>query len=214
MARKSTKKTPVMTDEAQQAIAAGMPEADALAQFGRILTDEEEAAATAAAEAEATAAAEAEAEAAAAAAAAAEAEAAAGTEASDDPEVTGASDAVEVLTTQLAAANDKLVDVKVELKAAQRELDSIKAAQTGLLDIARAAVNKMQIALGGATLDLTGLSADALISQYAATLTAFTNKYPVGGKATASEERPDNLEATASTPKSDAIRRASQFNPA
>jgi len=222
MASKSAKKITVMTDAAQQAIAAGMPEEEALAMHGRVLTDEE---AEAAAKAEADAAAAASADPKPKAGEADEegegGEPAAKPKAGDSgsegsgnaPAPKSEAPGTDVLAAQLATANDKLVDARVELKTATTKLATLEASVGGLLDIARSAVNKMQIAMGGTPMDLTGLAADALISQHASTLKAFNEKYPVGGKATASAERPDTLDTPDASPKAAAVRRASQFNP-
>jgi len=91
--------------------------------------------------------------------------------------------ALTALSSQVKSLTDELIEAKVSLKAMTGERDVLAAAQTGLMKIAASAVSRMQIALGGAAQDLSHLDANALVAQHAAVEKAFTERFPVGGKA-------------------------------
>lgn len=132
-----------------------------------------EAAAAAATEA---AAAEAAATEATAAAEAAAAEAAAGnTAAFAEPS------AVTLLQGQLATANASLLAVSVEAAGYKSQLAASSATHEGLLAIARAAVGKMAVALGGSAEASATLDAASVIAQYTQTEATFNSKFKVGG---------------------------------
>ncbi len=87
---------------------------------------------------------------------------------------------VHLLTTQLNTAQTALVAKEAEILNLKASVDAMKASQDGLLQIARGAVNKMQIALGGAgTSD--ALDAAAVIAAHAQVSETFLTKFKVGG---------------------------------
>jgi signal peptide peptidase SppA len=197
----------VITAAAQQAIQAGVPEAEALELHGAVETDadaEAQAAAEAAAAAEAQAAAEGGAE-------GEGSEAAAGEGVTAETVPTPDTSAIDALSRQISELNTALVDTKVELAQANTALAKATAAESGLLDIARASVQKMQIALGGSPQDLNHLDATTLLQQHAAVEKAFLERYPVGGKGKVSS---DKLEVVTDAPAmhSPAVKRAVSFS--
>jgi len=151
------------------------------------------AAAAAAAAAEGTdpaATAEATAAAAAAATAAAEASAAAGTAAATAIQAEG--ELVKFLRGELATATANAITTGV--KVAQLEAQAQVTAETfpKLLEIARGAVGKMKVALGGNAEAAAAMTAVEVITAHAETSDLFLKKFKVGGAAgtAASTERP------------------------
>lgn len=65
----------------------------------------------------------------------------------------------------------------------QTAVDALETTRDSLMGVAVAATHRMQIPLGGAATDLSSLSAENLLAQYQSTLAAFEKRFPVGGKA-------------------------------
>lgn len=186
----------VITAAAAAAMAAGVPEEEALqlhgAEEGAAAADENQASAG-------------------------EASAADGApEAGGEQEAEGASTdegkgaqydaALTALSSQVKNLTDELIEAKVNLKATTSERDVLAAAQTGLMKIAASAVSRMQIALGGAAQDLSHLDANALVAQHAAVEKAFTERFPVGGKASVDLSKEEDSAKTPTTVQAAAAR--------
>lgn len=92
------------------------------------------------------------------------------------------------LATQLAEASAEVATLKVNLRTAEAERDEAVSAEAGLVKIAIAAVNRMQIAMGAAPTKLEGMSASAVIDQYNRSYTQFNQRYKVGSTAQVPEE--------------------------
>lgn len=91
--------------------------------------------------------------------------------------------AVEVLTSQLAAANDALVASKVETATLKAQVETHKVTHDGLLAIARSAVGRMSVALGGNSEISANLDAVTVVAEYARITEVFNTKFKVGGVA-------------------------------
>lgn len=114
--------------------------------------------------------------------------------------------ALTALSSQVKNLTDELIEAKVNLKATTSERDVLAAAQTGLMKIAASAVSRMQIALGGAAQDLSHLDANALVAQHAAVEKAFTERFPVGGKASVDLSKEEDSAKTPTTVQAAAAR--------
>jgi signal peptide peptidase SppA len=158
----STKKA--LTEQEIAALSAGAPDvsAEALA-----------AAAALAAETDASAALVAQAEADAAAALAAETDTSASTDADDK--------IVAFLQTELKAANEAILSMKVDAKIAADKLVETQAVFEPMLAIVRKSVANMQVALGGSALDLESQSATQVLAEHKRVGDTFASKFKAGG---------------------------------
>lgn len=103
--------------------------------------------------------------------------------------------ALSVVQAQLITANDALVASKVEAATFKAQAEAQKVTHDGLLAIARAAIGKMNVALGGSAETVAALDASSAIAEYSRISEVFTSKFKVGGVA-----------ATAQADKKDAVR--------
>lgn len=100
--------------------------------------------------------------------------------------------ALSVLTAQLATASDALVASKVETATLKAQVETQKVTHDSLLAIARAAVGKMSVALGGNAEASASMDAVSVVAEYARVTETFNTKFKVGGVAAtaqASEKR-------------------------
>lgn len=100
--------------------------------------------------------------------------------------------ALSVLTAQLATASDALVTSKVETATLKAQVETQKVTHDSLLAIARAAVGKMSVALGGNAEATASMDAVTVVAEYARVTETFNTKFKVGGVAAtaqASEKR-------------------------
>lgn len=176
-----------LTTEQLTALSAGasVAEVEAMASAGGAatgeLTPEQQAVADAAA---ATAAAAAATESEDAVAAATAAAAAAAASSTPSAEVTALTAQVAVLTSQATELNTRLIAAGVENSTLKTASASVQVSYDGLLAIARGAVGKMQIALGGSDLTAT-MDGAAVIAAFTATEVTFKQKFKIGGAASA-----------------------------
>lgn len=89
---------------------------------------------------------------------------------------------------QLNAANEKVVDLTVELRETTAKVTSMTATHSALLQIAAQSLSNMRIALGGSAVDATSMSAEALLAEHGKALEQFKSKFKAGGVASASSE--------------------------
>ena len=100
--------------------------------------------------------------------------------------------ALSMLTAQLATASDALVASKVETATLKAQVETQKVTHDSLLAIARAAVGKMSVALGGNAEASASMDAVSVVAEYARVTETFNTKFKVGGVAAtaqASEKR-------------------------
>ena len=124
----------------------------------------------------------------AAALAATEAAALAATEAAALAAATGNTSAfaltpVDLLQAQLVTAQEAVITARIESSTFKAQVEANAATHTGLLAIARAAVGKMAVALGGTAEASAHLDAVAVLAQYAQVEVTFKDKFKVGGVA-------------------------------
>lgn len=92
-------------------------------------------------------------------------------------------DAVSSLLDRLQTAQNTIATQTSQLKQMTESVDALQAVQKSLMEIAAAAINRMQIGLGGTATDMSSFTAENLLAQYKSTLTTFETRLPVGGKA-------------------------------
>lgn len=99
--------------------------------------------------------------------------------------------AVEVLTAQIQTKDAALVAAGVEIATLKAAAAATEAALPGLLEIAKASVGQMQVALSKTNSAATMSAAD-LVAEYKSVLPVYQAKLPVGGVAstTTTEEAP------------------------
>lgn len=113
----------------------------------------------------------------------AEAEAGASEGAAAVAEVAKNDDALRLLKEQLKAAQDDLLEAKIEGRKATDKLAEVEAIVNPLKDIAAKAANNMRVALGGSVLDMSAMSAAQVLADHEAVAGNFVQKFRVGGVA-------------------------------
>ncbi len=89
---------------------------------------------------------------------------------------------------QLSAAQSEVVDLKVQIKSLEGQLASMKGTHDKLLAIAGGSLRNMKIALNAGALDVSAMSAEAVLAEHEATAKAFHDKFKAGGVAAASDK--------------------------
>jgi len=107
---------------------------------------------------------------------AAEAESSAPAEAADAGLVT-------YLKTELASANEKLMQATLEVRTLQTRLDSLTSTHEQMRGIVINATNIKRVALGGSNTDMAAMSDEGLLQAYQAASAEFGKVFPIGGKA-------------------------------
>ena len=120
---------------------------------------------------------------------------------SADPvaEVAKNDNALGLLKEQLKAAQDDLLEAKIDARKAGEKLAEIEATVNPLAAIVGKAINNMQVALGGSALDLSGLAPAALLAEHGKMVEQFQSKFKVGGVAAvdaAQEVKKSHVDAT------------------
>ena len=124
------------------------------------------------------------------AAAAAEPAAAAAEPAAAEP----AAAVVDYLQGQVKEKDAALLAANVELSGLKKQLEDMQAAHAGLVEIAGKSVSNMQVALGGAAADLTGLSATQVLAEHKRVTALFSSKFKAGGVAAVDAAQPEKSE--------------------
>lgn len=114
-------------------------------------------------------------------------------------EVAKNDNALGLLKEQLKAAQDDLLEAKIDARKAGEKLAEIEATVNPLAAIVAKAINNMQVALGGSALDLSGLAPAALLAEHGKMVEQFQSKFKVGGVAAvdaAQEVKKSHVDAT------------------
>lgn len=93
---------------------------------------------------------------------------------------------IDLLKSQLAAAQGEVVELKVSLKASTDKASALEAAQAGLVEIAANSLNNMRIALGMSSINCSAVSVDVLLKDHGAVSAQFTETFKAGGVSAAS----------------------------
>lgn len=96
---------------------------------------------------------------------------------------TASSEVVSFLQAQVKEKDEALIAANVELAGLKAKLADFEASVSGLLQIAGTSISNMRVALGGAALDITGMTATAVLAEHQKVSTQFATTYPVGGVA-------------------------------
>ena len=120
--------------------------------------------------------------------------------AGDDTEASTSS--MDALITHLAASQEGHAEAKAALKQKDLELTTLRSTHDSLLEIAVTEVNRMQVALGGSAVAMTGLAASVVIDTHANVLETYQKRFKVGAtaKVPADEDRgndgtPDQMQS-------------------
>lgn len=120
----------------------------------------------------------------------------------------GASAAIAAMTKQLEANQDKVVQLKVELKLAQLSLTKMEAAQEGFMQATAAAIQRNTVAVGGTPPAIEGLlamDAGALLMQYEQTAATVAERYGVGKQVTVTVNDDEDPEVDAAAQQLDKV---------
>lgn len=124
------------------------------------------------------------------AAAQAAAEAAAGAVAGVVAPAAPSADVVAFLQTQVKEKDQSILSLSMEVKALKDQAAEMSASHTGLLDIAKTSVGRMLVALGGAALEFSGMSATSVLAEHQKVSEQFKTKFKVGGVAAVDATEP------------------------
>lgn len=92
------------------------------------------------------------------------------------------------LQQQLAARDEQVMTLRLQVERLQVELNEVKANRPSLLRIAQESVQRMQIALGGTPMPLEHLTDGALVAEHARVSQVFGERFRVGGVAQIAQE--------------------------
>ncbi|WP_422451852.1 signal peptide peptidase SppA [Endozoicomonas sp. ALC066] len=106
-------------------------------------------------------------------------------ESSESVEVEEAEEGVkaDAFATQLASITKENAKLELQVESLEQQLSGIKTTQSSLMEIAVAATQKMQIALGSSPADMDKLDASTVVSMYHDAQEKFNSRFPVGAKA-------------------------------
>ena len=126
-------------------------------------------------------------------------------ETTDQPEASAPApvEMADFFKTQLAEANEKVINLTLDNREMKTKLDTIDVTHTQLRAIAIDAINLRNVGLGRGRIELATASDEVVLSTYSNISKDFNNTFPVGGVTeVASTEKP------AATVNSAAIRAA------
>lgn len=111
----------------------------------------------------------------------------------ETPEATKpATDVTEYLQAQLKVKDEQLLASGIELSDAKKQIADMEAAHEGLLAIAVKSLSNMQVALGGAAVELAGVSATQVLADHGRVSALFASKFKAGGVAAVDAAKPEN----------------------
>ncbi len=90
---------------------------------------------------------------------------------------------VSFLQAQVKEKDAEILNLSIEVKGFKDKVASIEATHNGLTDVVRKAVAGMKVRMGASNVDLSALSAQELLADYAATSEAFLKTFKAGGVA-------------------------------
>ena len=90
---------------------------------------------------------------------------------------------VSFLQSQVKEKDAEILNLSIELKGIKDKVASMEATHTGLTDVVRKAVVGMKVRMGASNVDLSALSAQELLADYAATSESFLKTFKAGGVA-------------------------------
>lgn len=90
---------------------------------------------------------------------------------------------VSFLQAQIKDKDSEILNLSIELKGFKDKVASMEATHTGLTDVVRKAVAGMKVRMGASNVDLSALSAQELLADYAATSESFLKTFKAGGVA-------------------------------
>ena len=114
------------------------------------------------------------------------------------PEVAKNDTTVQFLNAQIRERDESLLQANVKLSKLGEELDELKASTTPMLEIVAQSISNMRIAMNGVAFNAEGASPAQVLAEHARVSDEFKKKYPVGGVAAVSAERPSEKAQEAS----------------
>jgi signal peptide peptidase SppA len=90
---------------------------------------------------------------------------------------------VSFLQAQVKEKDTEILNLSIEVKGFKDKVASIEATHNGLTDVVRKAVAGMKVRMGASNVDLSALSAQELLADYAATSEVFLKTFKAGGVA-------------------------------
>jgi hypothetical protein len=118
---------------------------------------------------------------------------------------------VSFLQSQVKEKDAEILNLSIELKGIKDKVASMEATHNGLTDVVRKAVAGMKVRLGASNVDLSALSAQELLADYAATAESFLKNFKAGG--VAAVDAAENVKTVPqSNPRDLARTRAAKFS--
>lgn len=103
------------------------------------------------------------------------------------PASTGSDPVVAYLQQQLAASQDQIVELRLQVTRANDTITAMKATHDGLMAIATRSLSNMKVALGLPAVEAT-LSPETLLAEHTATVETFQKAFKAGGVAAVNTE--------------------------
>jgi hypothetical protein len=110
------------------------------------------------------------------------------------------SEVVKLLKAQVKEKDEALVAGALTKVKLEEKLAVVETTQAALLDIARASVGRMRVAMGGAVGEASTLGAVEALSEHSRLSAEFQKKFKVGGVASVAVEQDKGSEKSASDP--------------
>lgn len=88
---------------------------------------------------------------------------------------------VQLLTSQLQAKDEALLQAGIKMARMEEELGAAHATHTPMLEIVAKSINNMQIALGGSAMSFEGMGPVAVLAEHTRLAEQFQSKFKAGG---------------------------------
>lgn len=90
---------------------------------------------------------------------------------------------VSFLQAQVKDKDAEILALSIDLKGVKDKVASMEATHNGLVEVVAKSVKTMKVAMGNSAVDLSGMSAESLLAEYAASAESFTKAFKTGGVA-------------------------------
>lgn len=98
---------------------------------------------------------------------------------------------LDYLQGQIREKDAQALATGIELSGLQKQVEDMQAAHAGLMEIAGKSLSNMQIALGGAAVNLDGVSATQALAEHTRVSAMFSSKFKAGGVAAVDAAQPE-----------------------
>jgi len=112
----------------------------------------------------------------------------------------GGSELTNFLRTELSDSRKEAANLTAQLSEANAKIAAFEATHEPMMAVVSGSIRNMQVALTGAAVPTTGMSAQTLLDQHAVLSSTFKAKFPVGGVASLLTDDSDDPQPSAGIP--------------